>query len=129
IALNAALERSGLEVVETDLGEYIVQLAGEPPSHIITPAIHKSQDDVAALFTEKLGEPHHDTAEALTAVARRVLRAKFRAAAIGITCVNIASAESGTLVVVENEGNGRMALTLPRVHVALMGIEKLVARD
>ncbi len=129
IGLNAALERAGIEVVETDLGEYIVQLAGEPPSHIITPAIHKSQDDVAALFAARLGEPHHTTAEALTAVARRVLRAKFRAAGMGITGVNFASAESGTLVVVENEGNGRMALTLPRVHVAVMGIEKLVARD
>ncbi len=129
IALNASLESAGIEVVETDLGEYIVQLAGVPPSHIITPAIHMSQDDVAALFAARLGEPHHSSAEALTAVARRVLRAKFQAAGMGITGVNVASAESGTLVVVENEGNGRMALTLPRIHVALMGIEKLVARD
>lgn len=129
IGLNAAFAAAGIEAVETDLGEYIVQLAGEPPSHIITPAIHKSQDDVAALFAARLGEPHHATAEALTAVARRVLREKFRAAGMGVTGVNFASAESGTLVVVENEGNGRMAMTLPRVHVALMGIEKLVARD
>ncbi len=129
IGLNARLETAGIEAVETDLGEYIVQLAGEPPSHIITPAIHLSQGDVAALFTARLGEPLHTTAEALTAAARRVLRAKFRTAGMGITGVNFASAESGTLVVVENEGNGRMALTLPRVHVALMGIEKLVARD
>jgi L-lactate dehydrogenase complex protein LldF len=129
IGLNPRLDAAGIEAVETDLGEYIVQLAGEPPSHIITPAIHMSQDDVARLFAARLGEPHHDTAEALTAAARRVLREKFRAAGMGITGVNFASAESGTLVVVENEGNGRMALTLPRVHVALMGIEKLVARD
>jgi L-lactate dehydrogenase complex protein LldF len=129
IMLNSHLEAAGLEVVETDLGEYIVQLAGVPPSHIITPAIHMSQDDVAALFAARLDEPHHTSAEALTAVARRVLRAKFRAAGMGVTGVNAASAESGTLVVVENEGNGRMALTLPRIHVALMGIEKLVARD
>ncbi len=129
IALNASLEAAGLEAVETDLGEYIVQLAGVPPSHIITPAIHMSQDDVARLFSARLGEPHHDTAEALTAVARRVLREKFRTAGMGVTGVNVASAESGTLVVVENEGNGRMALTLPRIHLALMGIEKLVARD
>ena len=129
IGLNTSLEAAGIETVETDLGEYIVQLAGEPPSHIITPAIHKSQDDVAALFAARLGEPHHESAEALTAVARRVLREKFRAAGMGVTGVNFASAESGTLVVVENEGNGRMALTLPRIHVALMGIEKLVARD
>ncbi|HEY2386923.1 MAG TPA: lactate utilization protein B [Candidatus Binatia bacterium] len=129
IALNASLAAAGIEAVETDLGEYIVQLAGVPPSHIITPAIHMSQDDVAALFTSRLGEPRHETAEALTAVARRVLREKFRQAGMGVTGVNVASAESGTLVVVENEGNGRMALTLPRVHVALMGIEKLVARD
>jgi L-lactate dehydrogenase complex protein LldF len=129
IALNASLAAAGIEAVETDLGEYIVQLAGVPPSHIITPAIHMSQDDVAALFMRRLGEPHHRTAEELTAVARRVLREKFRAAGMGVTGVNVASAESGTLVVVENEGNGRMALTLPRIHVALMGIEKLVARD
>jgi L-lactate dehydrogenase complex protein LldF len=129
IALNASLEAAGIEAVETDLGEYIVQLAGVPPSHIITPAIHMSQDDVAALFATHLGEPHHETAEALTAVARRVLREKFRTAGMGVTGVNVASAESGTLVVVENEGNGRMTLTLPRIHVALMGIEKLVARD
>lgn len=129
IALNTHLEAAGLEVVETDLGEYIVQLAGAPPSHIITPAIHMSQDDVATLFATRLDEPHHTSAEALTAVARRVLRAKFRAADMGLTGVNVASAESGTLVVVENEGNGRMALTLPRIHIALMGIEKLVAHD
>jgi L-lactate dehydrogenase complex protein LldF len=129
IALNASLAAAGIEAVETDLGEYIVQLAGEPPSHIITPAIHLSQEDVAALFARRLGEPHHATAEALTAAARRVLRGTFRAAGMGITGVNFASAESGTLVVVENEGNGRLALTLPSIHVALMGIEKLVARD
>ena len=129
IGLNARLAAAGIEAVETDLGEYIVQLAGEPPSHIITPAIHRSQEDVAALFTRRLGEPHHATAEALTAAARRLLRGTFRAAGMGITGVNFASAESGTLVVVENEGNGRLALTLPSIHVALMGIEKVVARD
>ncbi len=129
IGLNAALGAAGIEAVETDLGEFIVQLAGEPPSHIITPAIHLSQEDVAELFATRLGEPRHATAEALTAAARRILRAKFRAAGMGVTGVNFASAESGTLVVVENEGNGRMAMTLPRIHVALMGIEKLVARD
>ena len=129
IGLNDRLGAAGIEAVETDLGEYIVQLAGEPPSHIITPAIHKSQDDVAALFAAKLGIPLETTAEALTAVARRVLRDKFLAAGMGITGVNFAIAESGTLVVVENEGNGRLALTLPRLHVALMGIEKVIARD
>ena len=129
IGLNARLAEAGIEAVETDLGEYIVQLAGEPPSHIITPAIHKSQDDIAALFARKLGIPHEQTAEALTAAARRVLRERFLAAGMGVTGVNFGVAESGTLVVVENEGNGRMALTLPRVHVALMGIEKVIARD
>lgn len=129
IGLNARLADAGIEAVETDLGEYIVQLAGEPPSHIITPAIHKSQDDIAELFARTLGEPRHATAEALTAAARRILRGKFRAAGMGITGVNFAVAESGTLVVVENEGNGRLALTLPRIHVALMGIEKVIARD
>ncbi len=129
IHLNDRLAEAGIEAVETDLGEYIVQLAGEPPSHIITPAIHKSQDDIATLFSAKLGIPHQDTAEALTAAARQVLRDKFLAADMGITGVNFAVAESGTLVVVENEGNGRLALTLPRLHVALMGIEKVIARD
>ncbi len=129
IGVNRRLEAAGIETVETDLGEYIVQLAGEPPSHIITPAIHKSQDDIAALFTARLGVPHERTAEALTAHARRVLREKFLAAGMGITGVNFAVAESGTLCVVENEGNGRLALTMPRVHVALMGIEKVIARD
>src|SRR5205814_10239277 len=87
IGLNAALGAAGIEAVETDLGEFIVQLAGEPPSHIITPAIHLSQEDVAELFATRLGEPRHTTAEALTAAARRLLRAKFRAAGMGVTGV------------------------------------------
>jgi L-lactate dehydrogenase complex protein LldF len=128
MALNPALEHAGVEVVETDLGEYIVQLAGEPPSHIITPAIHKSQDDIAELFHERLAVPKYDNPEALTKVARRTLRDKFCRADMGITGVNFAVAETGTLVVIENEGNGRLSLTMPRLYVAVMGIEKVIPR-
>ncbi len=128
IALNPALESIGTEVVETDLGEYIVQLAGEPPSHIITPAIHKSQADIAQLFHERLAVPVYDNPEDLTRVARRTLREKFCTADMGITGVNFAVAETGTLVVVENEGNGRLSLTMPPVYVAVMGIEKVIPR-
>jgi L-lactate dehydrogenase complex protein LldF len=128
IELNAALEAEGIAAVETDLGEYIVQLAGEPPSHIITPAIHKSQRDIAALFHAKLGSPLTASAEVLTEAARVALRERFCRADLGVTGVNFAVAETGTLVVVENEGNARLALSMPRVHVALMGIEKVVPR-
>ncbi len=114
--------------VESDLGEYIVQLAGEAPSHLLTPAIHKTRRDVAALFHRHLGtRPEADIPE-LTRAARAVLREKFLCADMGISGVNFAVAETGTLVVVENEGNARLCTSLPRVHVALMGIEKIVPR-
>src|SRR2546423_4520654 len=123
IDLNEALERAGIEAVETDLGEYIVQIAGERPSHILAPAIHKSKGDVAELFAQKLGELNLREAEEMAAVARKRLREKFCAAEMGITGANFAVAETGTIVLVENEGNIRLSTTLPQVHVALLGIE------
>lgn len=126
IALNQALGKKGIEVWETDLGEFIVQLAGEIPSHIIAPAIHKNKEEVARLFCAKLGVPYTVNPEALTMIARRVLREKFLGADMGITGGNMAVAETGTLALFENEGNIRMSTSLPKVHVALIGIEKVV---
>jgi L-lactate dehydrogenase complex protein LldF len=126
IGLNHSLEADGVEVVETDLGEYIVQVAGEAPSHIIAPAVHKSRDDVAELFgSVDGGSMSHDPRE-LTAFARRILRQRFLAAEAGITGVNFGVAETGTLVLVTNEGNGRMCTSLPPLHIALMGMERVV---
>ena len=122
IHLNRALEAEGIAAVESDLGEFIVQLAGETPSHIIAPALHKSRGDVARLFAAKLGTPLTDDVEALTRAARQRLRAEFAAADMGTSGVNLAVAETGTIVVVENEGNIRLSTLMPRVHVALMGI-------
>jgi len=128
IHLNAALERKGFRPVETDLGEWIIQLADEVPSHIIVPAIHKTKEDVARLFTDKLSVPETTDPAELTAVARKVLREDFSRADLGITGVNFAVAETGSFLVLENEGNARMTATLPRVHVAVMGIEKVIPR-
>ena len=126
--LNAYLERHGIEALETDLGEFIIQLNHEPPSHIIVPAVHKNRQQVARIFHEKLGEPYVDEVEKLNAIARRTLREKFRTAQVGLSGVNFAIAETGTLLLVENEGNGRMCTTVPPVHIALMGLEKVVER-
>jgi len=128
IELNAALERSGVRVVETDLGEFVVQIAGDRPSHIITPIIHRSRHDVARLFREKANAAPEDVADipAMTAFARRTLRAEFLQAGMGISGANVAVAETGTVCLVTNEGNGRLTTTLPRVHVALVGIERIV---
>lgn len=128
IHLNAALEAAGLEVIETDLGEYIIQLAGETPSHIIAPAIHKSKKQVAELFTAKLAIEPTDDIDKLTSAARGVLRERFAAADIGISGVNFAVAETGTILILENEGNIRLTTSLPKTHIALMGIEKIVPR-
>ena len=128
IELNPALAAAGMEVVETDLGEYIVQLRGEGPSHIITPAIHLSKEDIGHLFEEKLAFPYTDEPEKLTLAARDKLREIFLSADLGITGANFAIAETGTIVVVENEGNGRLSSTLPDTFVALMGIEKVIPR-
>ena len=126
IDFNHALEIAGIRVVETDLGEYIVQLRGERPSHIITPAVHLRRGDVGKLFEEKLGIPYTENIPTLTKTAHEVLRDVFLTADIGISGVNFGVAETGTLAIVTNEGNGRMCTTLPPVHVALMGIERLV---
>jgi len=125
--LNPELEHHGIEVVDTDLGERIVQLAHEPPSHIIMPAIHRSRADIGALFERELASPPGDTDPArLTEAARRDLRGRFLAADAAITGANFAVAETGTLVLVTNEGNADLGTSLPRLHVACLGIEKVV---
>ena len=127
IHLNEALEQAGVTPVETDLGEYIIQLAHERPSHIIAPAIHKTRGQVAELFARELRRPGLSSdPEVLTKVAREELREKFLRADLGITGANFAVADTGTVVLVTNEGNGRMATSLPRVHVAVMGVEKVI---
>jgi L-lactate dehydrogenase complex protein LldF len=128
IHLNAALARRGIEPVETDLGEYIVQLAGETPSHIVVPAIHKTRAQIAALFAERLGIALSDDVATLAAAARQALRRRFAEADLGISGVNFAVAETGTILILENEGNARLTTSLPRTHVALMGIEKVIPR-
>jgi len=128
IHLNHYLEGLGIEVVETDLGEYIVQIAGETPSHILAPAIHKNRREVGKLFAEKLGVPYSEDPAVLTKVARNVLREKFLKADAGITGANFVVAETGSLAIFTNEGNGRMVTTLPRLHVAVLTIEKVVPR-
>ncbi len=128
IGLNTALIGDGIEVAETDLGEYIIQLAGEHPSHIIAPAIHKSRKDIGRLFADKIGIPYTDDPPSLTRAARKALRKKFMAADIGFSGCNIACAETGHIVTVSNEGNIRMSPTMPKVHVAIMGMERVAAR-
>jgi L-lactate dehydrogenase complex protein LldF len=125
-ALNDALEAAGVEVVETDLGEYILQLAKEPPSHIVAPVVHKSKDEVSDLFEEKHGRPRQTGIPDLCREAREILRPHFVSADMGISGANFVVAETGSTVIVTNEGNGRMVTTLPRVHVAITGIEKVV---
>src|SRR5664280_165366 len=126
INFDHALEPSGLQVIETDLGEYIVQLRGERPSHIITPAVHLTRVQVGQLFHEKLGTPYTEDIPEMVATARRVLRQVFLTADIGVSGVNFGVVDTGTLCLVTNEGNGRMVTTLPPVHVALMGIERII---
>ncbi|HMH49859.1 MAG TPA: LutB/LldF family L-lactate oxidation iron-sulfur protein [Candidatus Acidoferrum sp.] len=126
IELNEALLEAGVTPVETDLGEYIIQLAHEKPSHIIAPAIHKTKGQVAELFAKELKREVAADPEELTRIARVELRDKFLAADLGITGANFAVADTGTVVLVTNEGNGRMVTSLPRVHVAVMGVEKVI---
>lgn len=126
IELNSALEAVGLRVVETDLGEFIIQLRKEHPAHIITPAVHLDRNQVGKTFQEKLGLPFTEDIPTMTAAARSELRQVFIEADIGISGVNFGVVETGTLCVVTNEGNGRMVTTLPPVHIALMGLERLV---
>jgi L-lactate dehydrogenase complex protein LldF len=123
---NHALEAEGMRVVETDLGEYIVQLRHEPPAHIITPAVHLRRGDVGQLFHEKLGIPYTEDIPTLTNTARKVLREVFLTAQVGVSGVNFAVADTGGFCLVTNEGNGRMVTTLPPVQIALMGMERLV---
>ena len=124
--LNVALAGAGVQPVETDLGEYICQLAEEPPSHIIAPVIHKTKADIAELFERKHNRPRLAEAEEMTREAREMLRAHFLSADLGISGGNFLIAETGSLALVTNEGNGRMVTTMPRVHVAITGIEKIV---
>ena len=126
INLNHLLEAAGLRVVETDLGEFIVQIRGEKPSHIITPAVHLRRGQVGETFHEKLGVPLTDSIPEMTAVARKTLREVFLSADIGLSGVNFGVVETGTVCVMTNEGNGRMVTTIPPVHIALMGMERLV---
>jgi L-lactate dehydrogenase complex protein LldF len=128
IHLNDALEKAGIEPIETDLGEWIIQLAGETPSHIVVPAIHKTKAQIADLFAEKIGIERTDNVDVLTATARRILRERFARAKVGISGVNFGVAETGTILILENEGNIRMTTGLPKTHIALMGIEKIVPR-
>jgi L-lactate dehydrogenase complex protein LldF len=124
--LNVALEGAGLEVVETDLGEYILQLAQEPPSHIVAPVVHKTRDEVSDLFAEKHNAPRLTDIPALCREAREKLRPHFLSADMGVSGANFIVAETGSTLIVTNEGNGRMVTTLPKVHVAITGIEKVV---
>jgi L-lactate dehydrogenase complex protein LldF len=126
INLNHAIEAQGMRVVETDLGEYIVQLRNERPSHIITPAVHLRRHEVGQLFHEKLGIPYTEDIPTLTNAARRELREVFLNADVGVSGVNFGIAETGGICLVTNEGNGRMVTSLPPVHIALMGMERLV---
>ncbi|TDH24057.1 iron-sulfur cluster-binding protein [Segetibacter sp. 3557_3] len=126
IHLNEFLEKNGIESVETDLGEYIQQLDGEPPYHIVTPAMHKSKEDVAKLFAEKLGTRPNLTPEQLTLVAREKLRKKYVEAEVGVTGANFIIADIGGIALTENEGNGRLSCAFPKTHIAIVGIEKVI---
>src|SRR6185312_9418375 len=126
IQLNAFLEKNGIESVETDLGEYIQQLDGEPPYHILTPALHKSKEDVARVFEEKLGAPSKLSIPEMTQVARKNLREKFVQAEIGITGANFIISDIGGIALTENEGNARLTSSLPKTHIVIAGIEKMI---
>lgn len=128
VELNHALEEASIRAVETDLGEFIIQLAGERPAHIVAPAIHKTRKEVSDLFVEHVKSERTEVPEELTAIARRALREMFQKAGVGLSGANFAVAETGTVVTVENEGNIRMCTTVPRVHIVLVGIEKLIPR-
>jgi L-lactate dehydrogenase complex protein LldF len=124
--LNARIEKAGVEPVETDLGEFIVQVAGEKPYHILTPAMHKSKEDVAELFNEKFETPPNSTPEEITLFVRKKLRKIFTSAEIGITGANFLIADTGGIILTENEGNGFMSVSFPNVHIVISGIEKIL---
>ncbi|RYZ26990.1 MAG: iron-sulfur cluster-binding protein [Chitinophagaceae bacterium] len=124
--LNKFLEQNNIESVETDLGEYIQQLDGEPPYHIVTPAMHKSKEDVAKLFANKLGTPPNLSPSELTLIARDKLREKYTQAQIGVTGANFILAKEGAIAITENEGNGRLSCAWPKTHIVIVGIEKVI---
>ncbi|MBT3384641.1 MAG: lactate utilization protein [Prolixibacteraceae bacterium] len=126
IELNNEIEKVNVEPVETDLGEFIVQVAGEKPYHILTPAMHKSKEDVAKLFNEKFETPPDSSPEELTLFVRKKLRKKFTSAEIGITGANFLIADVGGVALTENEGNGFMSLAFPKVHIVITGLEKIL---
>ncbi|HKI90560.1 MAG TPA: LUD domain-containing protein, partial [Draconibacterium sp.] len=126
IELNEHVEKAGVESVETDLGEFIVQVAGEKPYHILTPAMHKSKEDVAELFNEKFETPPGASPKELTLFVRKKLREKFTSAEIGITGANFLVADVGGVALTENEGNGLMTISFPKVHIVITGIEKVL---
>ena len=128
IHLNEALAKAGYDVVESDLGEFIVQLRGEVPYHLVFPAMHLTRDEISHLFHEKLGSPETDNPEELTMTARREMRIKYCKADIGISGANFAVAETGMISITENEGNARLTTSLPKIHVALLGIEKVLPK-
>lgn len=126
IELNHSLEQNGIESVETDLGEYIVQIAGEKPYHIVTPAMHKSKEDIAQLFHEKFGISEESTPEQITFFVRQLLKEKFVKADIGISGANFIIADIGGIALTENEGNGLMSVSFPKIHIVIVGIEKVI---
>jgi L-lactate dehydrogenase complex protein LldF len=128
IHLNETLEKEGFEVVESDLGEYIVQLRREPPYHLVFPALHLTRRQISDLFHDKLGSAPTDNPEDLTMIARRVMRKKYCAADMGISGANFAIAETGMISITENEGNARLTTSLPKIHVAIVGIEKILPK-
>ncbi len=128
IHLNPALEAAGIEVTETDYGEFVLQLAGERPSHLVAPAVHHTRESIAKILEKHTGERLPDDPRTLAMKGRELLRAKFRAADLGITGANFAVAETGTIVLITNEGNGRLTTTCPRVQIAVMGLEKVIPR-
>ena len=126
IHVNAALEKEGIESVETDLGEFIVQLRNEHPYHIVTPAMHLSKEDVAKTFNEKFNLPIKSTPKEITAFVRERLRVKYQHADVGITGANFLIADTGGVAVTENEGNALMSIAFPKIHIAIAGIEKII---
>jgi L-lactate dehydrogenase complex protein LldF len=126
IHLNQAMEANGIESVETDLGEYIQQLDGEAPYHIVTPAMHKSKEDVAKLFNEKLGTPLDFTPTQLTLKAREILREKYTKSEVGVTGANFIISDIGGIAITENEGNARLSCSFPKTHIVIVGIEKMI---
>jgi L-lactate dehydrogenase complex protein LldF len=126
IHLNKALQKHGIDSIETDLGEYIQQLDDEPPYHIVTPAMHKSKEDVARLFADKLGTDPNLTPQELTLVARNILREKYVQAEVGVTGANFIISDIGAVAVTENEGNARLSCAFPKTHIVIVGIEKML---